>query len=378
MGEKTGGKNLRRYYETQRMCIWLFLILLVGCQSTETILPTLARLPTATASPMRIQVTVPIPMTLATQAIALEPTPTATASATSTLSATSPFTATVTPSATITQTPSITPTLPPVSIEYDSVFSPSLELRRALNDLIERDRHLLPESNYTVSAVRTADNWAKITLVPTEFVASAWHDVHLLRFIEVYAFRTNRQTWQAFINPETTSQTIPTEFVNHTMPLLADSYRFPWRDGDVWWATQGWHEGFALDFQPTSGASSAVLAAQSGILREVCYDGFQSLLQIQHADGKQTYYMHVRVAGSVRRNLLDQAVQQGQLLGYLYDSIRGQTACGLAWSPHLHFIASDPNLVLDGIPLNEIAAVASCCSASPTFVSSNVMLIVNE
>lgn len=364
----------RHDHRLSRVC-WAVMTLLMGlcaCQAPTSVLPTLAVLPTRTSAPRHTPAIHPTETASVTLAPAASSSPAATRTATHSPTA---FPS-ATPSATITVTASITPTLAPVVITYDTVYSPSIELRRALAIAVERDRAYLPETHYTVTAIRTMDDWAKITLVPTEIVEGGWRDLHQLRFVELYAHQVDGQTWLAF--SAATAPPVPLSFVNHHLPPVTGDHLFPWREGVIWWATQGWHEGFALDFQPLHQASTAVLATQAGILREICYDGFQSLLQIDHADGIQTYYMHLRVAGSVRRQRLDQTVVQGQLLGYLYNGSRPQTPCGRVWTAHLHFVASDPTLLLDGISLTDIAAVASCCQAPPTYTSSNVMHLVEE
>lgn len=354
----------------------MLVILLSACQPEDAPLPTRAQLPTVTAS--ATDSPTPILHPTVTLTATLSPTPTASPTVTLTPTATQTSTATASPTATYTAQPIHTETPKPISIDYDSVYSLSWELRQAVASAIVRDRHLLPDNDYTVSAVRTQDAWAKITLVPTLVIENGWADSHLLDFIEIFAYQVSGQTWDGFLAGSESAQPIPETFANYTHPPLAEFHRFPWREGVAWWATQGWHEGFALDFQPAYDVSTAVLATQSGILREICRDGFQSLLQIDHADGMQTYYMHVRVGGSVRRNLLDQPVEQGQLLGYLYAGQRGQTPCGRAFTPHLHFIASDPALILDGVALEDIAVVATCCKSPPTFTSTNVMKIIDE
>lgn len=367
----------------QRNLYFLLIVTLLSsssCQSSEIPLPTRAYLPTTNSTVTQDTANVDVAYPTATLLPTTTDTPTVTITPTATLIPIKTYspTGTITATSTSTQTALNTPIPEPVKIDYDSVYSPSQELRRALNRAFRQSGQQLPEARYTVSAVRTMNTWAKITLVPTAFVDANWEDIHLLRYVEVYAFEVEPFTWDGSVSDATTLQTVPPEFVNHTLPPLSDSHRFPWERDAVWWATQGWHEGYALDFQPSYGEGSAVLATQSGILREICYDGFQSLLQIEHGDGIQTYYMHVRVAGTVRRTLLDQPIRQGQLLGYLYSGERGQTPCGSAWTPHLHFISSDPNLVIDGIALGDIADVASCCQAPPTFTSTNEIKRVGD
>ena len=165
---------------------------------------------------------------------------------------------------------------------------------------------------------------------------------------------------------------MPASFISSNPEIaLAGEYRFPWAAGQGWWATAGWHGGNALDFQPAFSAGVSVLAAESGYLTELCRDAYQSLLMIQHADGHQTYYLHVRVGRQVRNSLLDQTVQRGQFLGTLIRQNRFNYACGQGGVPHLHFITSARDLMIEGVSLEDIATNANCCKNPPVYISSN-------
>ena len=115
-----------------------------------------------------------------------------------------------------------------------------------------------------------------------------------------------------------------------------------------------------------------VLAAQSGRMREICSDGYQSLIEIQHADERQTYYLHITLSLSVRRQLLDHAVRRGQYLGELIGQSYFRTPCGQGSSRHLHFAVSDRAMIIERFPLEGIAASASCCANPPVYRSTNL------
>lgn len=196
--------------------------------------------------------------------------------------------------------------------------------------------------------------------------------------IEIIARHISAGEWIAYLVGsdafERIAADVPRWFVDYISPLpsLEGEYRFPWHDGEAWWAIQGWHDGNALDFQPGIGARFGVLAAQAGRLREICSDGYQSLLEIQHVDGRSTYYLHVRLALSTRRERLDQVVQRGQYLGELIGQPYFVTACGQGHSRHLHFAVSDRGMTFEGYLLEGVAASASCCANPPDYQSSNV------
>jgi murein DD-endopeptidase MepM/ murein hydrolase activator NlpD len=288
-----------------------------------------------------------------------------------------PLALTVTPSQTITETPSLV-ILPPLEIAFDGVYSLALEFRRPVQNLLEVNRALLPSSRLTVSAYRDIPGWAKITLVPTSLVESGWADVEAVSPVEIIAREHSPREWSAYLIDTNSlaapAVDIPRQFVDYISPVppLEGEYRFPWQEGQNWWAVRGWHDGNALDFQPGIGAHFGVLAAQAGRLREICSDGYQSLLEIRHADGRSTYYLHVTLALSTRRQLLDQAVRRGQYLGELIRQDYFVTPCGRGNSRHLHFAVSDRSMSIEGYPLEGIAASASCCSNPPIYRSANL------
>ncbi len=285
----------------------------------------------------------------------------------------------------ITDTPSIAQrvagtqtALAPLEITFDGVYSLALEFRAPLRTALEANRNLLNGGRYTVSAYRDIPGWAKITLVPTAVVESAWAEIEGVSPVEAIMRQSQDKTWRGYVigSPDFTAlaDDLPRAFVDTVSPLpaLEGDYKFPWQSGQDWWAIGGWHDGSALDFEPAISARFAVLAAQAGRLREICSDGTQSLLQIEHADGRSTYYLHVTLGLAVRRHLLDQVIRQGQYLGELIKQAYFVTPCGQGYSRHLHFAVSDRQMIVEGVPLEEIAASASCCQHPPTYRSTNV------
>lgn len=296
----------------------------------------------------------------------------------------------ITPSLTITPTPGNEPTLhalmtaqAPLEIVFEGVYSLALEFRAPVRAALAANRALLPELSYTVTAFRDTAGWAKVTLVPTRFVASGWVNVEQIVPVEVI-LREVSGKWIGYLVGSAAFAAVlgdvPRDFADYVSPLqpLEAPYKFPWQAGEDWWAIQGWHDGNALDFQPGLSARYAVLAAQAGVLRELCSDGTQSLLQIRHADGRTTYYLHVTMGLAVRRTLLDQIVAQGQYLGELVRGRSFLSPCGQGLSRHLHFAVSDRTLSIDGFPLEGIAASASCCNAPPSYRSSNTRVDANS
>jgi murein DD-endopeptidase MepM/ murein hydrolase activator NlpD len=266
-----------------------------------------------------------------------------------------------------------------IEIAFDGVYSIGLEFRAPIRAALETNTALLNGNRqFTVSAYRDTVGWAKVTLVPTSYVDSGWANIETVtpHLLEVIMQQVAPYEWTAYLvgSPafDTVAGVVPREFVDtvSTLPDL-DGYQFPWASDQSWWAIQNWHDGNALDFQPGVAARYGVLAAGSGRLREICSDGYQSLLQIQHADGRETYYLHVRLALSVRRRLLDQNVMRGQYLGELIGYAPFLSACGQGNSRHLHFAVSDPNMMIQDYPIAGIADSASCCANPPLYMSTN-------
>lgn len=382
-----------------RLLICGLLLVSGGCSAGERVMPPLPTefvFPTATSTVSSVPTDTPFFVPEASDEKQM-PTFKPTVSRTSTLvtvmmpSAVSTRQPSLTPSATITNTatPSATPDFSqPLSIDFEAVISLPLEVRTPLRAALEAERPLLPGGDaFTVSAYRERDGWMKITLVPSELIEAQWQQVEQYddQSLIVFAQRQPDRHWIAVWSESAAFaqwlSDIPPDFANMTeeLPALAGEYRFPWPADRTWWAVNGWHDGNALDFQPAlEGAGSSILAAENGRLREVCRDGFQSLLMIEHADGHRTYYLHVQLAMSARRLLLDQDVQRGQYLGELVQSTRFNWACGYGYSRHLHFIVDDRTLVINGFSLEAIAANASCCAHPPRYVSINERIDISE
>jgi hypothetical protein len=281
------------------------------------------------------------------------------------------------PTATITNTPTITPTSLPLEIDFERVYPIDLPLRAPLIAALNEDRSALTTHRYTLTAYKTQDGWLKILLVPTSLVEENWQHVETMRdqFVEVVGWQEGGQWHMARVGSKTfyaIQANIPDTIIAReiVIPPLAGEYLFPWAKGQAWWAIQGWHDGYALDFQPVTGQRNNVLASESGWLREICGDGYQSFLEIQHADGRSTFYLHVTLPHRIRA-LLDHSVQRGQYLGELIGEAHFATDCGRGLSRHLHFVTSDPNLIMNGYVLSDVASTASCCAAPPMYISSN-------
>lgn len=351
---------------------FLILIALSACRPAEA-LPTIAALPTL--KPVSVAEALP-----ATQAprITLTPFSTSTAESpsTPTPSLAASFTPSLVPTATITDTPTVTPTPLPLEIDFERVYPIALHLRAPLIAALNADRAALTTHRYTLTAYKEKDGWVKILLVPTRLIEENWQHAEDQSpdFVEVVGWQENGAWHMARIGSAefvSLQARIPETFMSRAaLPPLEGEYLFPWAKGQVWWAIQTWHDGNALDFQPVTGQRTNVLASESGWLREICGDGYQSFLEVKHADGRSTFYLHVTLPRRVRA-LLDHPIQRGQYLGELIGEANFATDCGHGLSRHLHFVTSDRTLAINGNTLEEIASVASCCAEPPMFVSAN-------
>ncbi|HUN09167.1 MAG TPA: M23 family metallopeptidase [Aggregatilineales bacterium] len=352
--------------------VLLALLTLVGCaQTVPPMLPTLAALPTDPA-PTHTTPTLPPTVTDSPSPEPARSTPTATR------------TSTATPSPTITQIPPTTlaplptETLTPLDVTFVGIYPLEPYLRQPILAALEADRAALPPiSAWTLSAFRAQGDWMKVVLVPTELVEAGWQGIEQYagQWAEVVIQRVQTGEYRAGVlgGKADWLRGVPPEFINLDMhlPPMAGAYLFPWEAGQVWWAIEGWHDGNALDFQPAYRQRHIVLAAEAGRLREICYDGTQSWVEIQHADGEATYYLHLTLGRSVRADRLDQNVVRGQPLGALISRAPFFSPCGLGYSRHLHFSVTNRALVVDGYALETLAASARCCSGSPEYSSTN-------
>jgi murein DD-endopeptidase MepM/ murein hydrolase activator NlpD len=119
-------------------------------------------------------------------------------------------------------------------------------------------------------------------------------------------------------------------------------YKLPWEAGVSRFVAQG-NRSFtshrdlhlcAWDF--AMGVGTPVLASREGVVIhvEVNHDGFQPLanyIVIEHVDGDQTGYAHLKNDGSLVK--VGDHVNQGQPIGY-------SGRVGIAPFPHLHFYAT--------------------------------------
>ena len=165
-------------------------------------------------------------------------------------------------------------------------------------------------------------------------------------------------------------------------------FRFPWIAGLVWTLKWGWHGVYSLDFAPQSNSNPstnmAVLAAEGGNLSIACgapSDLEQNILKIVHSDGSVTKYFHL-AANSIPGDLIGKTIPRGTFLGVLYDGrVKNypypsdecgkdgcvySTVCGYGSGAHLHFNVSNPDLVVQGKKLSDIAG-----SGGSKFTSTN-------
>jgi len=364
--------HLSRIIKIDLRIVFCLVIGLAACQSTDA-LPTEAVLPTADQAVSVLHIS----QTPSADAPIIK-TPTQTPTSISIATGISTVTPTLSHTATITDTPTVIPTPLPLEIDFERVYPIALPLRAPVLASLNSDRSALTTHRYTLTAYKEREGWVKILLVPTILIEQNWQNVETYSrdFVELIGWQ-ERGPWQMarFGSKEfyAVQDLIPKDMIARAIvpPPMAGEYLLPWAEGQVWWAIQGWHDGNALDFQPVTGQRANVLASESGWLREICGDGYQSFLELRHADGRSTFYLHLTLPRTVR-DLLDHPVQRGQFLGELFGEARFATDCGRGLSRHLHFVTSDRNLVMNGYLLSELAKVASCCAAPPMIVSSNV------
>lgn len=145
--------------------------------------------------------------------------------------------------------------------------------------------------------------------------------------------------------------------------LASVDMRFPWDHTQSWMLTQGWHDGNSLDFAPATNAPNKwLLAAHDGVVVRVCNGSFTANLEVRHASGTKTTYVHLRNS-SVPSAILGQSVAQGRLLGLLAEgsynpgpcgnwTCQYRDECGNGTGPHVHFVLPAQTVSINGWALN--------------------------
>lgn len=258
-------------------------------------------------------------------------------------------------------------------IDFDTIVSVPEHLRAPIQAAVASDGRLPSDGRLTVSALRVEGDWVQAILVPTYVVEAAW-EVELPNdaIVEILGQMSSME-FSHYRKGELSASLrskVPGDFADVAGPAstMGLDLLFPWTSGQYWYKTNGWHSTNAIDFQPVVRSNPpehfAVLAASSGRLTEVCNDGTQSMLRVEHSEGT-TQYLHLDV-NAVRRDLLGQQVQRGQFLGLLYNGRVGErdsggthyqfwTACGYGTAVHLHFVLPNHYVTIDGHNANDVA-----------------------
>lgn len=262
-----------------------------------------------------------------------------------------------------------------VSIDFDAVQSVPAELQPPIRLAVATDAKYLPDAiSLTVTAFRRSEHWMYAVLVPRRVIASGWEEQYRpTEVVEILARSTRTGGWVAHVRGSAghtrLSREAPASFIDATRPTTSTDrsvatasveYLFPWTGGHEWYKTQGWHQGNNLDLQPVVRSNPpvdlAVLAAAAGRFTEICNDGTQSNLRVEHADGN-TEYAHL-AANSIRRDLLGQTVPRGQFLGLLHNASNYNTPCGSGTAVHLHFMLPRRDMAINGHNANDVANAA--------------------
>ncbi len=275
-----------------------------------------------------------------------------------------------------------------VGLDLERVVQAPEALQQATLQALQADvSGALRRDHYTATVLESRGDWVHLLLAPTEVLDSNWqlplepHDT-----IDVIARLDENGAWQAVVQSEATlpwlQREVPPEFMAFRVAAPEEAFLFPWTAGQVWRVSQTWHSG-AIDFFPlvynNPPVSGAVLAMGSGALSQVCNDGVQAHLRINHG-GLTSGYLHVDAA-TVRAHDLNQQVPRGRFLGLIYDGeahfepnayCRGNynykysTPCGCGTGAHVHFSSSNTDISIDGHNLHAVG------SSRNSYLSSNV------
>jgi murein DD-endopeptidase MepM/ murein hydrolase activator NlpD len=220
-------------------------------------------------------------------------------------------------------------------------------------------------------------DWAHIVLVPSYIVDSGWQ-IYLPNdeIVNLIAQKQSDGNWKVFIVNDQTKdelkEIVPSALVDISTPQSTNNaYLFPWTSGDRWKKTNGWHPTNAIDFVRANGNNSRnVLAAEAGTLTQVCNDGYQAKVRVNHGS-VTTGYLHLS-AGSIPSDLINHEVVRGTIIGSLYtgsdmipdennpycsgiSGLKFWTPCGCGTGEHLHFETSNTGITIDGYNINTVA-----------------------
>lgn len=275
-----------------------------------------------------------------------------------------------------------------VTVEFDRVVHVPDGLQKAsLSALAKHAPDGLRHEHYTATVLETSGAWAHVVLIPTSILDSNWTlPLAPDDAIDIVASRGDNGAWQAVVKSEATlpalQDAMPSDFMDLTPAEPEESFLFPWTAGQSWRVSQGWHSS-AIDFFPLAYSNppvdGAILAMGTGSLSQVCNDGAQAHLRIDHGS-VNSGYLHLD-ANTLRAHDLNQIVPRGRFLGVIYDgedffdpnpycaggsNLQYATPCGCGTGAHVHFSSSDTGITVDGFNLHAVG------SSDGTYVSTNV------
>ncbi|MCL5995252.1 MAG: M23 family metallopeptidase, partial [Chloroflexi bacterium] len=235
------------------------------------------------------------------------------------------------------------------------------EMRPAFVDAIDRmPPDFLGGRALAVVSMRLEQNWALATLAVQD---ASLEDNGMGANGALVILRSDGQDgWQAGIEgtpdydklvplaPEVLISAPAKRILMVPGPAAPDiaAMKFPWDSSQSWYLTQGWHYGNHVDFAPLrSEPNKWVLAAHAGTVTRVCVGGVSANLQLRHSDGTITTYSHFD-KNEIVTPTLGTYVQQGRILGKLYNSSFSQDGCGYSSGPHVHFGVPTQTVTVDG------------------------------
>jgi hypothetical protein len=115
----------------------------------------------------------------------------------------------------------------------------------------------------------------------------------------------------------------------------ATENKFPWSSSQTWNYTSSWHDGWSVDFAPSSSVPSGerwFLSSANGYLTLTCNDNSQAFVKIQNATLGDMRYGHLDTV-SIPSGIVNTSVPQGQKLAKAYNGTQGAGwyNIGAAW-----------------------------------------------
>ena len=256
--------------------------------------------------------------------------------------------------------------------ELEIVLPP--EIKQAVEQtLLNRTGWQLPGDLLTITGIRQEESWGMITVSSSEpareALAAGMTEYALLQPGKTAAILfVKKPTGWAAAFAETQGfvdllQWVPLSELNEQaraafLPRdqasgVATNLLFPWRQGETWRLTNGWHSGYgsSLDFAPYGASTREVLSVTDATVIGMCGpDALQVQVRTRGPAG-DWYYLHLDK--NQPYPTIGATTPQGSVIGKIFSTGGSFSSdCGYGTGPHVHLTAPSQSFTMDGWTVN--------------------------